>query len=241
MRRTMRVSTFLVAFGLAPVLWLGFHPRPQAQSGYAISAVPVGRSSNPAPLKVVSVSMKGGRDYIAGAELKNISEKVITRYALGWNIVEALPARVGYTPGPTSYGWAVGRAVQTELEPSMIETAPAQGVLPDDFEKMLTDKGAPRRIFILVGVAEVTFADGSRWSASPKDFTKLASSNGANARDGLKVVSFSRLKPEEACEDKLCWLVQGQAICETQNCFGCGKKSPTDCGQNTNCGPSCTE
>jgi hypothetical protein len=123
-------------------------------------------------MKVVSTSASGLKDFVAGAEVKNVSDRVIVRYSLVWVAQSAVPARVGFQPGDQTYIVGEGKPIQTKLEPGVMEDAPAQGVLPDDFENALRLKGSTERVFIFVGVTKVTFSDGSTWTADPKDFPK---------------------------------------------------------------------
>lgn len=145
----------------------------QADNSFAIATVAADQSDKPAPLKILSITSDAKGDLMKEAEVWNVSDKVVVSYRLGWHIRNAVPVEQGFDGGSESYGSHSAKPVQTRLEPLARELTPPQGLVREDLKQRLRAKGAAKRIFVLVGVAEVVFEDGTRWSADPASFSKI--------------------------------------------------------------------
>jgi hypothetical protein len=103
------------------------------------------------------------------------------------------------------------------------DVAPPQGVLPMDTAPMLDSKHASDHVFIVVGVVQVGFKDGTTWTADAGDFM-LHHARVAGKSTGIVPVSMQLGGAPQQCG--LCWFVVGK--CMPQNGYSCMK---TDFGQ----------
>jgi len=138
--------------------------------GRATAAVAADQSMTNCPLKIMSVEVNGSRDFVNSVEVKNVSAKLIVRYRLAWIFRAAESATIGFVAGNETYGSFLGNPVQANIGPSSSDVAPPQGVLPMDTAPMLESKHASDHVFIVVGVAQVDFRDGTTWTADTGDF-----------------------------------------------------------------------
>ncbi|MGB0034862.1 MAG: hypothetical protein WBP79_05250 [Candidatus Acidiferrales bacterium] len=177
-------------------------------SSRAFAAVPA-KAAPGAPLVIRSIKIDGQHDFVKSVTVRNVSEKTIVRYTLGWNVVSAIAdGDDGFKSGGDSYVTDSGRTVQTELKPDFTEESPSQGVLPGDLEQLLNEKGAAENVFILVGVTSVKFQDGSTWLADPKTFTDVY------RRPANLLAQSVRPNIVGSCP--------GSPVCKRQNSFSCG-------------------
>ena len=138
--------------------------------GRATASVAADQSMTNCPIKIMSVEGHGSRDFVNSVEVKNVSAKIIVRYRLSWIFRDAEPATVGFVAGNETYGSFLGNPVQANIGPNSSDVAPPQGVLPMDTTPMLESRHASDHVFIVVGVAQVEFKDGTTWTADAGDF-----------------------------------------------------------------------
>lgn len=121
------------------------------------------------PLRVESVSLKKSSFPLQAVKVRNDSRALIIRYRLGWNARDFGSAHeFGIRSGPNSYLHGTGITVDTRLLPKNKEdtSLPFQ---PDQMLGSLRKLGITNTV-VVIGVAEVEFEDGSKWSADPLDF-----------------------------------------------------------------------
>ncbi len=192
-----------------------------------IAVLSADQSSLNPPLIITQVLADSQRDYLKQVTVKNVSSKEIVRYRLAWQVWDAVPGTEGFDVGPASYGTFLGNPVQVQLRPDEIDTAPAQGVLPMDFGPFLQAKGAGQRIFILVGVTEVRFADGTEWSTTPATINAIKKRAAPNQMSKLQRPNIIII----GCHDRLCWHTEGEDDnCEPQYCYSCIWLTFRQCG-----------
>jgi hypothetical protein len=108
-----------------------------------------------APLQLIKTT-HSLRDALEGATVKNLGDKSISGYRVGWAIVKN--GKVTFQKGP----WI---NLPAGVAPGALQSVPAQGVR--------LDEQAQEMLFF---VAEIRYTDGSRWKA---DQQKLVFSRAA--------------------------------------------------------------
>jgi len=159
--------------------WIGFaDPNTHAQVQvpvqaveFAVKPVPADQSKEHAPLRVEPVDLGGSHGPLGSVKVSNNSPKVVTAYTLGWSFRDTVPGPLGWLPpGKKNLGGFVGPSVSTNLGPKKKEKTDQKEKAAELFHREFP-QGLPKGFWLMVvGVSEVVFEDGTRWSADPATF-----------------------------------------------------------------------
>ena len=159
--------------------WIGFEdPITHAQVQvpvqaveFAIKPVPADQSKEHAPLRVESVDLGGHHGPLGSVKVYNDSRKVVIAYTVGWSFRDTVPGPLGWQrAGNKNLGGFVGPSVSTNLGPKKKEKTDQKEKAAELFHSEFP-QGLPEGFWLMVvGVSEVVFEDGTRWSADPATF-----------------------------------------------------------------------